>query len=198
METFNKSGRRYKKNGTEPVIRFFDFLISFFGLFFLSPLIIILFIIGIFENGSPLFKQQRIGYHQKFFTLVKFRTMRKETKSVATHLVNNSLITPFGYFLRRTKLDEILQLFNVLIGDMSLVGPRPSLPNQKKLISERKKRGLFNVKPGITGLAQMSSINMKTPTLLAKTDFKIINNMNLYNYFYYILKTLLLIFKKRV
>ena len=178
------------------MIRFFDFLISFFGLFFLSPLIIILFIVGIFENGSPLFKQQRIGYHQKFFTLVKFRTMRKETKSVATHLVNKSLITPFGYFLRRTKLDEILQLFNVLIGDMSLVGPRPSLPNQKKLISERKKRGLYNVKPGITGLAQMSSINMKTPTLLAKTDFKMISNMNLYNYFYYILKTLLLIFKK--
>ena len=101
------------------------------------------------------------------------------------------MITKFGNFLRVTKLDEVPQLFNVLVGDMSLVGPRPCLVNQKKLIREREKRGVFKVKPGITGLAQISGINMKTPILLAKTDLKMIRDMNLYFYFYYILKTLI-------
>ena len=88
-------------------------------------------------------------------------------------------------------MDEIPQLFNVLFGDMSLVGPRPCLLNQGKLITERKKRGVFKVKPGITGLAQISGVNMQTPTQLAKTDLKMINNMNLFYYFYYILRTVL-------
>ena len=87
--------------------------------------------------------------------------------------------------LRRTKLDELPQLFNVLIGDMSLVGPRPCLSNQTRLLNERKKE-VFNVKPGITGLAQISGISMKTPLLLAKTDVKMIKNFNLLRYFYYI------------
>lgn len=123
--------------------------------------------------------------------------MQVGTKSVATHEVNESPITRFGYFLRRTKLDEVPQLLNVLKGDMSIVGPRPCLSNQKELIVERKKRGVFNFMPGITGLAQISNINMETPTLLAETDMKMINKMNLYYYFFYILKTVSLIFKKR-
>lgn len=177
------------------MIRLFDLLISSFGLVILSPVLIFLFILGFFENGSPLFLQRRIGYNQKIFTLIKFRTMRKEAKSIATHLVNNSMITPYGSFLRSTRLDETPQLLNVLFGDMSFVGPRPCLSNQKKLISERKKRGVFKIKPGITGLAQVSGINMKTPTLLAKIDQKMIKNLNLYCYFYFILKTLVLILK---
>ena len=177
------------------MIRFFDFLFSFLGLIILSPILVLLWIIALFENGSPLFKQQRIGCGQKVFLLIKFRTMRKDTKSVATHLVNHSMITPFGYFLRHTKLDELPQLLNVLLGDMSFIGPRPCLLNQRKLIYERKKRGVFKVKPGITGLAQISEINMKTPTLLAKTDLKMIKRINLYYYFYYILKTLKLTLK---
>ena len=180
------------------MIRTFDFLLSFLGLIVLSPILILLWIIGLFENGSPLFKQYRVGYDQKLFLLIKFRTMRKETKSIATHLVNDSMITSFGYFLRRTKFDETPQLYNVLIGNMSLVGPRPCLSNQKKLIIERKKRGVFKVKPGITGFAQISEITMETPTLLAKTDLEMINKMNLYYYFYYIIKTIVIIFKKSV
>jgi lipopolysaccharide/colanic/teichoic acid biosynthesis glycosyltransferase len=116
--------------------------------------------------------------------------MRINTKSVATHLIKKSAITPLGNILRRNKLDEIPQLWNVLIGDMSFVGYRPCLISQKKLIAERKKRGLNKVKPGMTGLAQISGINMKTPTLLAKTDQKMIKEMSLYKYFYYIFKTI--------
>ena len=115
--------------------------------------------------------------------------MKKGTRHKGTHLIDHSMISSYGNFLRKSKLDEIPQLFNVILGDMSFVGPRPCLINQKKLISERKKRGVFKVKPGITGLAQISGITMKTPTLLAKTDSKMIRKLNLYNYFYYIFKT---------
>ena len=172
------------------MIRIFDFLFSLIGLIFLSPLLTLLWCIGLFDSGSPLFMQKRVGRNLKFFILVKFRTMPINTKSSGTHLVKNIKLTSFGYFLRRTKIDEIPQLLNVFLGDMSLVGPRPCLFNQRKLISERKKRGVFKVRPGITGLAQISGINMKTPTLLAKTDQKMIKNMSLYKYFYYIFKTI--------
>jgi lipopolysaccharide/colanic/teichoic acid biosynthesis glycosyltransferase len=118
------------------------------------------------------------------------------TKSAATHLVKNLKLSLFSSFLRKTKLDEIPQLWNVLIGEMSLVGPRPCLLNQKKLINERKKRGVFKVRPGITGLAQIKGITMQNPILLAKTDLEMIKQLNVFNYFYYILLTMLLIFKK--
>ena len=116
--------------------------------------------------------------------------MPLKTISKATHLIDEDLIGKYGSFIRKNKLDELPQLWNVLLGDMSLVGPRPCLFNQRKLINERKKRRVFKVRPGITGLAQISGINMKTPTLLAKTDQKMIKNMSLYKYFYYILKTI--------
>ena len=178
------------------MIRFFDFLFSFLGLITLSPLLILLWIMLLLDNGSPLFRQYRIGHNKKLFLLIKFRTMPIGTKSAATHFIDSSIITPFGSFLRRTKLDEIPQLLNVLLGDMSLVGPRPCLLNQKKLINERKKRGVFKIKPGMTGLAQVKGITMKHPTLLAKTDLEMIKQLNVFNYFYYIGVTILLIFKK--
>ena len=178
------------------MIRSFDFFFSLFGIFILSPLIILLLIIGLFDNGYPLFKQVRVGIHQKPFTLIKFRTMPLGTKSAATHLVKNFKLSLFSGFLRKTKLDEIPQLWNVLIGEMSLVGPRPCLLNQRKLINERKKRGVFNIRPGITGLAQIKGITMKHPTLLAKIDMEMIKKLNLFNYVYYIVVTILLIFKK--
>jgi len=177
------------------MIRIFDFFFSLIGLIFLSPLLISLWFLVLFDNGSPLFMQKRVGRNLKYFVLIKFRTMPIKTRSTGTHLMKDIKLTSFGYFLRRTKLDETPQLFNLLLGDVSLVGPRPCLLNQRKLISERKKRGIFKVKPGITGLAQISGINMKTPTLLAKTDLKMIRKMSLFNYFYYILRTILQIIK---
>lgn len=172
------------------MIRVCDFFFSSIGLIFLFPILILLFLIGLIDCGSPLFMQKRIGRNLKPFLLIKFRTMPLGTKSAGTHLVKNIKFTVFGYFLRRSKLDEIPQLYNVLLGDMSLVGPRPCLFNQKKLINERKKRGIFKVKPGITGLAQISGISMISPTLLSKTDLKMIKSMTLPKYFYYIFKTI--------
>ena len=169
--------------------RIFDFFFSFIGLVFLLPLLIFIFFITLFDNSSPFFIQRRVGQNLKSFLLFKFRTMPTSTRSAGTHLNKNIKLSPYGYFLRKTKIDEIPQLLNVLLGNMSLVGPRPCLYEQKKLISERKKRGVFKVKPGITGMSQILKINMKTPTLLAKTDQKMIKKMSLYNYFYYIFRT---------
>jgi lipopolysaccharide/colanic/teichoic acid biosynthesis glycosyltransferase len=132
-----------------------------------------------------------VGKNQMSFTLVKFRTMRSDTASVASHLADASAITPFGGFLRRTKLDELPQLWNVLRGDMSLVGPRPCLFNQKDLIVERTTRNVFSARPGITGLAQIQGIDMSTPELLAKTDAAMLRHMSLFNYFRYIFLTIL-------
>mgnify|MGYP000704615335 CR=1 FL=1 len=177
------------------MIRIFDFVFSLIGLIILYPLLIFIFFIGLFDNGSPLFIQSRVGRNLKSFLLIKFRTMPIKTRSAGTHLTKDVKLTSFGYFLRQTKLDEITQLLNVLLGDMSLVGPRPCLLNQRKLISVRKKKGIFKVRPGITGLAQISGINMKTPTFLAKTDLIMIRKMSLFNYFYYILRTILTLIK---
>ena len=173
------------------MIRILDVFFSLIGLILLFPLLISIFVIGIFDSGSPLFLQSRVGRNLKSFPLIKFRTMPIGTRFAATHLVRNIKLGSFGYFLRRTKIDEIPQLMNVFFGHMSLVGPRPCLFNQKRLIIERKKRKVFKVRPGITGLSQISRINMKTPKLLAKTDQKMIKEMSLYKYFYYIFKTIL-------
>lgn len=170
-------------------MRFFDVVFSLLGLIFGFPLLLLLVLIGFFDTGSPIFRQVRVGRHQKPFTLVKFRTMAVDTASVATHLASSASITTFGHFLRRTKLDELPQLWNVLKGEMSLVGPRPGLFNQEELTAERAKRGVFDVRPGITGLAQVSEIDMSTPILLAKTDQRMIESLNLFGYFKYIFMT---------
>ena len=171
------------------MIRFFDFVFSFFGLIIGFPFLIVLYVVGLFDTGSPLFRQTRVGRNEKPFTLVKFRTMKKDTASVASHLASASSITRFGHFLRKTKLDELPQLWNVVKGEMSLVGPRPCLFNQEELIAERKKRGVLNYRPGITGLAQVKEIDMSTPELLAKTDAKMLESLTISDYFKYILMT---------
>lgn len=169
--------------------RFIDFILALVGLMILWPLLLILVLMGFFDTGAPLFKQERVGRKQKPFTLFKLRTMTVDTASVASHLASRSSITRYGQFLRKTKLDELPQLWNVLKGDMSLVGPRPCLFNQDELITERNLRGVFDVRPGITGLAQVNEIDMSTPELLAITDAKMIDSLNLKNYFTYIFLT---------
>ena len=171
------------------MIRLFDFIFSFFGILFLSPVMLVLYVIGLFDTGSPIFKQERVGQNKKPFKLYKFRTMNVNAKQVATHLANTSEITKFGAFLRRTKLDELPQLFNVLKGDMSLVGARPNLYNQTELIEERDKRGVYNHKPGITGLAQINEIDMSTPRELAIKDVEMLENLTTGDYFKYIFAT---------
>ena len=103
--------------------------------------------------------------------------MAHRTAWVGTHLVDSTSITRLGQFLRKTKLDELPQLFNVLLGTMSLVGPRPCLPNQTELIEERAKRGVYSLRPGITGLAQVNEVDMSTPRKLARYDQLMINRM---------------------
>lgn len=173
------------------MIRFFDFMFSFFGLLFLWPLLVIIIVMGYFDTGSPVFRQVRVGRNKKPFTLIKFRTMPVDTQSVATHLVGAASVTKLGGFLRKTKLDELPQLINVLKGEMSLVGPRPCLFNQQELIDARQEKGVFDVRPGITGLAQVNEIDMSTPELLAEWDKNMIQTMTLKHYFVYIAQTML-------
>jgi len=173
------------------MLRCLDISFSLLGLTLGLPILVLLFLIGALDTGSPLFKQQRVGRDLKPFTLIKFRTMRIGTVSAASHLVDSANITRLGRFLRRTKLDELPQLWNVFKGDMSLVGPRPCLPEQEELVAERLFRGVFKARPGITGLAQLSDIDMSTPRLLAQVDAKMLTNLNAWAYFHYIYLTVI-------
>jgi O-antigen biosynthesis protein WbqP len=173
------------------MLRILDVLLSLAGLILTLPLMIMLLLLGFLDTGSPLLRQMRVGRHQQPFALLKFRTMRPDTAWVATHLVDPTAITPLGRFLRRTKLDELPQLWNVLCGDMSLVGPRPCLFNQYDLIDERAALGVFDARPGITGLAQINNIDMSTPRYLAQTDALMLQKLNALSYFRLILMTLI-------
>jgi len=170
--------------------RIIDFLFSFLGLILGSPVLLAIYLSGLFDTGSPIFRQERVGRYQKPFMLVKFRTMRIGVASVASHLAEASSITPLGSFLRRSKLDELPQLWNVLMGEMSLVGPRPCLFNQIELIKERESRAVFNARPGITGLAQVNNIDMSTPKLLAETDARMLQELTVITYLKYIFMTI--------
>lgn len=171
------------------MLRLFDLVFSLVGLVLGAPVLFVIYLMGVLDTGSPIFRQERVGRNQKPFTLVKFRTMRPDTVSVASHLADASAITPFGSFLRRSKLDELPQLWNVLRGEMSLVGPRPCLFNQIELINERASRAVFDARPGITGLAQVSSIDMSTPKILAETDARMLQELTMATYFKYIFMT---------
>ena len=171
------------------IIRTLDFLMAFFGLLTTSPILIVVTIIGYFDTGSPIFIQERVGKNKRPFKLIKFRTMSVDTQSVASHLASTASITKLGSFLRKSKIDELPQLINVLKGEMSLVGPRPNLFNQQDLIAERDGRGVYLVLPGVTGLAQVNAIDMSTPKLLAETDQKMIKTLTIQKYFQYILMT---------
>ena len=120
--------------------------------------------------GPSLFLQTRVGKDQKPFKLLKLRTMAAGTVNKGSHEVSSAQITRIGRILRRTKIDELPQIWNVLTGSMSFVGPRPCLPNQTELVAERQARGVYNIRPGITGPAQLAGIDMSTPEKLAIAD----------------------------
>lgn len=137
-----------------------DFILSLFGLLLLSPLFLGLTVaIKLDSPGPVLFRQKRVGIHKSHFNILKFRTMRTDTpKDMPTHMLKNpeQYITRTGAFLRKTSLDELPQIINILKGDMSVVGPRPALWNQYDLIAERDKYGANDIRPGLTGWAQIN------------------------------------------
>ena len=184
-------GRQLENTNMIASLRVFDIFISIVGLLLALPVMLLILLLSMVETGRPIFLQERVGRNKDPFVLLKFRTMAPNTPSMATHLASSHAITPLGRFLRRAKLDELPQLWNVLIGEMSLVGPRPGLPNQPELTEARERLGVLKVRPGITGLAQINGIDMSTPELLAQTDARMIAEMSVRNYFKYIFLTVM-------
>jgi len=172
------------------LLRTMDILLASVGVTLAGPIMVVLALIGLFDTGSPIFCQIRVGRQRRPFLLIKFRTMRVDAASVATHLADPAVVTGYGKLLRRTKLDELPQLWNVLKGDMSMVGPRPCLFSQEELIEARVRLGIFEARPGITGLAQVRGIDMSTPELLAETDALMLRSLNLIEYLRYIAITI--------
>ena len=177
------------------IIRLVDIVFAGLGLVALLPAFILVVFFVYLENGSPIFLQQRVGKNQKPFTLYKIRTMRIGTVSRPSHITDMSELTKLGLWLRRTKVDELPQLLNVLAGSMSIVGPRPCLLSQENLIAARDRRGVFSVRPGLTGLSQIQNIDMSDIELLAETDEKLIKTLNFIVYIRIIFLTFLMLVK---
>jgi Sugar transferases involved in lipopolysaccharide synthesis len=159
-----------------------DFIVSIVGLIIISPLLLILIVVIKLDSKGPiLFKQKRIGIHKSHFNILKFRTMRIDTpKDTPTHLLENpeQYITRIGKFLRKTSLDEIPQIFNIIKGEMSIIGPRPALWNQYDLIEERDKYGANDIRPGLTGWAQINGRDELAIEVKAKLDGEYIEKMS--------------------
>lgn len=151
-----------------------DFLLSLIGIIVLSPIFLLLFLaIKLDSKGPIIFKQKRVGKNKRYFNIYKFRTMRVDTpKEMPTHLLENPdyFITKVGKFLRKTSLDELPQLWNILKGDMAIIGPRPCLWNQYDLIDARDLYGANDIRPGLTGLAQISGRDELEIPIKAKLD----------------------------
>lgn len=154
--------------------RFLDFTLSLIGILVLSPFLLLLVILIKLDSPGPvLFKQKRVGIHKSYFQIYKFRTMRIDTpQDCPTHLLTDPehWITRVGRFLRKTSLDELPQIFNILNGEMSIIGPRPALWNQYDLIAERDKYGANDIIPGLTGWAQINGRDELPITIKAKFD----------------------------
>lgn len=173
--------------------RFFDSILSALAILVLSWLFIILvIIIKCTSKGPVFFKQKRVGKDKTYFNILKFRTMRIDTpKDVPTHLLTDpdQYITTIGRFLRKTSLDELPQLFNILIGDMAIVGPRPALWNQEDLIAERDLYDANAVRPGLTGLAQVSGRDELPIPVKARYDGEYVDNISFVKDMMLIVKT---------
>lgn len=170
--------KMYKKT----IKRGLDILLSFLGLVFLSPLFLLLIVaIKIDSKGPILFKQKRVGRNKCLFNILKFRTMRIDTpKDTPTHLLKNpkQYITSVGAFLRKTSLDELPQIINILVGQMSVIGPRPALWNQYDLIEERDKYGANDIRPGLTGWAQVNGRDELPIEVKAKLDGEYVTRLS--------------------
>lgn len=163
--------------------RLFDFVMSLIGIIVLSPIILIVALaVKLTSPGPMLFKQRRIGKNNDEFQIYKFRTMRIDTPNVPTHLLENpeQWITPVGKFLRKTSLDELPQLFNILKGEMSIVGPRPALYNQIDLKEMRTEAGVHKLVPGLTGWAQINGRDEIPLSLKVKLDKEYLDRKNFF------------------
>ncbi len=163
--------------------RFFDITLSLLGLsVLLLPMVIIAIIIKLTSRGPAIHFSKRVGKNNKLFLMPKFRSMFIEAPQVATHLLKNteSFVTPVGQFIRKTSLDELPQFFSVIKGDMSLVGPRPALFNQHDLVQLRTQKGVDQLRPGVTGWAQVNGRDDLPIPIKVDYDFEYLNNMNVF------------------
>jgi O-antigen biosynthesis protein WbqP len=179
---------------------FFDWIVAFIATIVFLPILIIpiAIFIKLTSRGPVLFKQKRIGQNKKYFYLMKFRTMRIDTPNdVPKHQLKDpkKWITPLGKFLRKTSLDEVPQLFNILRGEMSIIGPRPALWNQEDLILERDKYGVNALRPGVSGWAQINGRDTLPIPVKAKLDGEYVKRQSFWFDIYIILKTALKLFK---
>tara|TARA_X000000368_G_scaffold364129_1_gene309647 strand:+ start:1228 stop:1824 length:597 start_codon:yes stop_codon:yes gene_type:complete len=169
------------------------------GFLVLLPIIMVCLILIYLEDGTPvIFSQKRLGKNKKIFKIHKIRTMKKGTPSRGTHQISNKNYLFIGSILRKSKIDELPQLINLLKGDINLIGPRPGLENQIKLKESRDKLNVFSVKPGITGLAQVLGFDMSNPKKLSKIDSIYINRKNIKIDIYIFFATFLKPFKQKV
>lgn len=137
--------------------------------------------IALEARANPFFLQWRLGQNERQFRMLKLRTMRICTPTAASHTVGSDFVLKTGRIARMTKIDELPQLWNVLVGEMSLVGPRPGLPSQIELASERRTRGVFKLRPGITGISQLKGLDMSTPAILAASDAAYLHTWSLFS-----------------
>jgi O-antigen biosynthesis protein WbqP len=160
--------------------RAFDFFVALLALPFAALLILAFgIVVRLTSPGPAIFRQTRIGRGGKPFTCLKLRTMRQDTRDAPSHEVGASAVTGVGHLMRRTKIDELPQLWNILRGEMSFVGPRPCLPSQQALIEARRRYGLDAILPGITGVSQVAGVDMSAPERLAALDATYLDDMSL-------------------
>lgn len=162
------------------ILKSLKYIICIIGLISIMPVLLIISILILIEDGFPIiYKQSRLGINQSNFTIYKLRTMRKNSPQIATHEVSSKYFLKIGHFIRKTKLDEFPQLFNILIGDLNFVGPRPGMASIISLVEERERFDVYSVKPGITGLSQILGFDMSKPTDLAAVDKIYIENQSI-------------------
>lgn len=177
--------------------RILDLFFSVFILILLSPLILIISVlIKAYDGGKVIFRQQRVGVNQKVYNFLKFRSMPENTENVPSTSVKEIKVTPIGKFIRRTNLDEIPQFINVLKGEMSVIGPRPSLPSQTDVIELRRSRGVYKLLPGLTGLAQVNSFDGMSAEQKVDYDEKYLNEISFLTDIIIVLKTFKYFLKK--